>query len=90
MSPADQEKIAAVMRIALESRLARMIKVAESDLPPMSLGEILNVLFAMHGHCDVFGGYGSSAAGIVALIGPELFWRRPKTNSAETIPTTVQ
>ncbi len=90
MSPADQEKIAKAIRIALESRLARTIHIAESDLPPMSLGEILNVLFALHGHCDIFGGYGSSAAGIVALIGPDTFWRRPKTNSDETIPTTLQ
>ncbi len=90
MSPTDQEKIATVMQIALESRLARMIKVAESDLPPMSLGEILSVLFAMHGHCEVLGGYGPSAAGIVTLIGPEIFWRRPKTNSDSAESATIQ
>jgi len=59
------------IRLFLEIRLSQM-------LPPLSLAEIVSLLFAFHGHQDALGGFGESMGAIRALIADEQPWARPK------------
>jgi hypothetical protein len=66
------------IRLFLETRLAQMLKTERETLPPLSLAEIVSLLFAFHGHQNVLGGFGESLGAIRALVGDEQTWARPK------------
>ena len=70
------------IRLHLETRLAQMLKTERETLPPLSLAEIVSLLFAFHGHQNVLGGFGESLGAIRALIGDEQTWARPKPEQA--------
>jgi hypothetical protein len=86
----DQEKVSLQIRAALENRLAQVLDVERADLPVLSLAEIVSLLFCFHGHWNIFGGFRETASSIRALVGDELFWRRPESTVDESeTPTTV-
>ena len=66
------------IRLFLEIRLSQMLKTERETLPPLSLAEIVSLLFAFHGHQNVLGGFGESLGAIRALVGDEQTWARPK------------
>lgn len=66
------------IRLFLEIRLSQMLKTELEALPPLSLAEIVSLLFAFHGHQDALGGFGESMGAIRALIADEQPWARPK------------
>jgi hypothetical protein len=66
------------IRLHLETRLAQMLKTERETLPPLSLAEIVSLLFAFHGHQNVLGGFGESLGAIRVLVGDEQTWARPK------------
>lgn len=75
------------IRLFLETRLAQTLETEGETLPPLSLAEIVSLLFAFHGHQNVLRGFGESLGAIRALIGDEATWARPKSDS--TAKTTV-
>lgn len=78
-NPMETQQIAyKQIRLFLETRLAQMLKTERETLPPLSLAEIVSLLFAFHGHQNVLGGFGESLGAIRALIGDEQTWARPK------------
>jgi hypothetical protein len=47
-------------------------------LPPLSLSEIMNLLFVMFGRSNSLGASSETALAIVALVG-DAFWTKPET-----------
>jgi hypothetical protein len=73
------------LRLALETRLRQALKI--DTLPAMSIGEIVSLLFAMYGHLDLLGGYGTTMAAIHKLVGSDLLWKPPQPAEPATAPT---
>ena len=87
----DQEKVSLQIRAPLENRLAQVLKIERADLPVLSIAEIVSLLFCLHGHWNIFGGFQETTSSIRALVGEDLFWRRPEVMPNETeMPATVQ
>ena len=86
----DQEKASLQIRSALENRLAQVLNIERADLPVLSIAEIVSLLFCLHGHWNIFGGFAETTSAMRALMGEELFWRRPKaTADGPDVSTTV-
>jgi len=61
----------------LETRLARVLSIERTALPPLSLSEIVSLLFVMFGDRNCLGASGETASAIIALIG-DAFWTKPE------------
>jgi len=86
----DQEKVSLQIRSALENRLAQVIKIERADLPVLAIAEIVSLLFCLHGHWNTFGGFAETTSAMRALMGEELFWRRPNaTDDGPDVSTSV-
>ncbi len=85
----DQEKVSLQIRTALENRLTQVLQTERASLPILSVAEIVSLLFCLHGHWNVFGGFAETASAIRALIGEDLFWRRPKGKPGEPEHSTI-
>ena len=67
MSNETQPVVYTQIRLHLETRLAQVLKTERETLPPLSLAEIVSLLFAFHGHQNVLGGFGESMGAIRRL-----------------------
>jgi hypothetical protein len=72
-----QKQLAARIRAELEDRLARTLKVDAAELPPLSLSDIVSLIFTLHGDTNSLASAGGTSSAIVKLIGRELFWETP-------------
>ena len=79
-----QERISLQIRAALENRLAQLLHVERVVLPILSVAEIVSLLFCLQGDWNTFGGFAETASALRALLGEELFWRRPKVAPSES------
>jgi hypothetical protein len=87
----DHKNVSIQIRAALEIRLAQIVHVEHADLPILSIAEIVNLLFVLHGQMNILGGFGETTSAIRQLIGEERFWRRPMVKSDEsTVSVVVQ
>lgn len=76
--PTDtQQKSYAVIRAALEARLVDALKIDKKELPPLSIGDIVSLLFGLYGQTNSLGAYSGTMNGIVALIGQDALGERP-------------
>lgn len=78
LKPEIQKLIATRLRAELEDRLARIFKVDVAELPPMSLSDIVCLIFTLHGDTNSLASAGGTSSAIIALIGRERFWETPK------------
>jgi hypothetical protein len=85
MKPETQKLIAARLRAELEDRLSRTLKIDPAELPPLSMSDIVSLIFTLHGDTNSLASAGGTSNAIIALIGRELFWERP-TKSEGTAP----
>jgi len=53
--------------------------VAEEDLVNLSLSQLINLLFLIHGDGGSTGNFNVSFGAALELIGPELIWQEPET-----------
>ena len=72
------------IRLHLETRLARVLDIECMALPPMSLSEIISLLFVMFGDRNSLGASGETASAIIALVG-DAFWTKPETAEPKTV-----
>ena len=72
------------IRLHLETRLARVLGIERTALPPMSISEIMNLLFGMFGDSNCLGAFGETASAIIALVG-DAFWTKPETAEPRTV-----
>ena len=85
----DQEKVSLQIRSALENRLAQVLSIEREDLPVLSIAEIVSLVFCLHGHWNSFGGFAETTSAMRALLGEELFWRRPKATAEGPVASTM-
>jgi hypothetical protein len=90
MKPETQKLIAARLRAELEDRLARIFKVDVVELPPLSMSDMVSLIFALFGDTNSLGSPGGTCSAIIKLIGRERFWEQPAEQpESELTATTV-
>ena len=67
------------MRKLTSGRIARALGLADDDLANLSLSELINVLFLIHGDAGSTGNFNVSFRAAIELVGVELAWHKPET-----------
>lgn len=67
------------LRKLTSDRIARALGLADEDLVNLSLSQLINLLFLMHGDGGSTGNFSVSFAAALELIGPELIWHESET-----------
>ncbi len=70
------------LRKLTSDRIARALGLANEDLVNLSLSQLINLLFLMHGDGGSTGNFTVSFAAALELVGGELIWREPETEKA--------
>jgi hypothetical protein len=90
VKPETQKLIAVRLRAELEDRLARIFKIDPAELPPLSMSDIVSLLFTLHGDTNSLASAGGTSSAIIKLIGREQFWEQPAEQpDSEPIAPTV-
>jgi hypothetical protein len=72
-----KQKIYDTLRGQVSARLIRAMDIAEGDVANLSLGELINTLFLMHGDGGSTGNFGVSFGAAFKMVGTELMWQEP-------------
>ncbi len=90
MKPETQKLVSARLRVELEDRLARIFRVHVAELPPLSMSDIVSIIFTLHGDTNSLASAGGTSSAIIKLIGRERFWETPTEQpESEPIAPTV-
>ena len=81
MIPNDTKRQEAYDRLRklTSDRIARALGLADEDLVNLSLSQLINLLFLMHGDGGSTGNFNVSFAAALELVGAELIWHEPET-----------
>ena len=81
MIPNDtkRQKAYYLLRKLTSDRIARALGLADEDLANLSLSQLINLLFLMHGDGGSTGNFSVSFAAALELVGAELVWHEPET-----------
>lgn len=71
----------------VRSRIAEVLRCQSEDLPELSLGRAINLLFLVRGEALSLGEYGASMASTHTVIG-DLLWKLPSEFSKEEAAAT--
>ena len=80
-----KQKIYDALRVQLSARLMRTVDISESDIADLSLGELINTLFLMHGDGGSTGNFSVSFAAALKMVGQTMMWQEPGVK-----PSTVE
>ena len=80
-----KQKIYDTLRGQVSARLIRAMDIAEADIANLSLGEIINTLFLMHGDGGSTGNFSVSFGAALKMVGAELMWQEPAANKVAII-----
>jgi hypothetical protein len=80
-----KQKIYDTLRGQVSARLMRAMDITEVDVANLSLGELLNMLFLVHGAFGSTGNFSVSFGAALKMVGAELLWQEPDTK-----PTVVE
>jgi hypothetical protein len=73
----------------LRIRVALALRVEDDNFPTHSVGDLLNILFLVHGQYGCIGEYNVTARALHALVG-DLLWAKPEsTREVENVPPVV-
>jgi hypothetical protein len=75
-----KQKMYDTLRGNVSARLMRAMGIAEADIANFSLGEIINLLFLIHGDQGSTGNFSVSFGAALKMVGPALMWHEPDTN----------
>ena len=75
---AKRQKVYEQLRILSIGRIARVLGLADEDLANLSLSQLINLLFLMHGDTGSTGNFNVSFATAIELFGAELVWQAPQ------------
>ena len=75
----NRQKVYDRLRKLTSDRIARALGLADEDLVSLSLSQLINLLFLMHGDVGSTGNFNVSFAAAVELVGAELIWHVPET-----------
>ncbi len=83
----DKEFMAGKIRNILERRAAEALDCTPSDLPRMKIGTLVHFLFLLKGSSEELGGFHTSMAAVLQLLGHETVWDiEPKEEPGATEP----
>jgi len=85
-SDSRKQKIYDVLRGQVSARLIRTMNIGEGDIAILSLGEIINTLFMVHGDGGSTGNFSVSFGAALKMVGTELMWQEPDTKPAVVEP----
>ena len=74
------------LRKLTSGRIARALRLADEDLAKLSLAQLINVLFLIHGDGGSTGNFVVSFAAALELVGAELIWREPDIEQVPAVP----
>lgn len=75
---AKQQKAYDRLRKLTTDRITRALGLAEEDLANLSLSQLINLLFLMHGDGGSTGSFNVSFAAVLELVGADLIWHEPQ------------
>lgn len=81
-----KQKIYDKLRGQVSARLIRAMDIAEADIANLSLGDIINTLFLMHGDGGSTGNFSVSFGAALKMVGAELMWQEPDAKPAVAEP----
>jgi hypothetical protein len=59
-------------------RLMRAVDISEADIANLSLGELINTLFLMHGDGGSTGNFSVSFGAALKIVGHAMMWQEPR------------
>jgi hypothetical protein len=74
-----KQKIYGTLRGQVSARLIRTVGVSEGDITNLSLGELINTLFLLHGDGGSTGNFSVSFGAALKMVGEKLMWYEPET-----------
>jgi hypothetical protein len=80
-----KQKIYDALRGQVSARLMRTVDISESDIADLSLGELINTLFLMHGDGGSTGNFSVSFGAALKMVGQTMMWQQPGVK-----PSTVE
>jgi hypothetical protein len=72
-----KQKMYDALRGQVSARLIRAMDIADGDITNLSLGELINTLFLMHGDGGSTGNFSVSFGAVLKLVGADLMWQDP-------------
>jgi hypothetical protein len=85
-----KQKIYDTLRGHVSARLVRAMEIAEVDLANLSLGELINTLFLLHGDSGSTGNFSVSFHAALKMVGTELMWQEPAANKVAIIEPALR
>ena len=86
VNESQKQKMYDALRRQISGRLTRAMGIAEGDIGSLSLGELVNTLFLMHGDGGSTGNFSVSFGAALKMVGPSLMWLEPDTTLAVIEP----
>src|ERR1019366_8568217 len=80
-----KQKMYDTLRGQVSARLIRAMDIAEVDIANLSLGELINTLFLMHGDGGSTGNFSVSFGAALTMVGAELMWQEPAANKVAIV-----
>lgn len=74
------------LRGQVSARLVRALNATEEDLANLSLGEMINMLFLIHGDGGSTGNFSVSFGASLKIVGRTMMWYEPDTMGAMIEP----
>jgi hypothetical protein len=74
------------LRGQVSARLMRALDTTEEDLATLSLGELINTLFLIHGDGGSTGNFSVSFGAALKIVGRTMMWHEPDTIAAAVEP----
>ena len=90
VSESKKQKMYHALRGQVLGRLIRAMDIAEADIESLSLGELINTLFLMHGDGGSTGNFSVSFGAAIKMVGAELMWQEPAANKVAFIEPAQQ
>jgi hypothetical protein len=79
----DKKLAAERIRARLENRLAKFLSCDAKDLPPLRLGELVNVSFLFWGDGEELGGFNATLHSVAEIVSRDILWELPKPKELE-------
>ena len=85
MATESKQKNYDAIRGQVSARIIRALDIGEADIAGLSLAELINTLFLIHGDSGSTGNFSVSFAATVKIVGRVLMWQEPAANKVAII-----
>ena len=72
-----KQKLYDSLRDQVSARLIRAMNISEHDVAHLSLGELINTLFLIHGDGGSTGNFSVSFGAALKMVGQTMMWQEP-------------